>query len=293
MYTPHLSRGRSRPRVAALIAAFAGVAVTACATDQPAPDAEAPAEVATAPTVIDVSAGDFFYTMADTLPAGAVTLQLATTGQEMHHLELVKLADGKTAEDLFREMQGDAPPAWAELVGGPNAPIPNATTSRVTLDLTPGTYVALCVIPSPDGVPHVAKGMSKTIVVTPTDGNAALPTPTVKMTLVDYDFVMDTPITAGSQVIEVTTAMGQPHEVFIAKLAPGATAMQLVEWTAKMEGPPPGAPMGGTVGLSQGRTNYVHADFEPGEYALLCFLPDAKDGKPHFMHGMIKQITVM
>jgi hypothetical protein len=69
--------------------------------------------------------------------------------------------------------------------------------------------------------------------------------------------------------------------------------MQLVEWTAKQEGPPPGAPMGGTVGLSGGHTNYVHADFEPGEYALICFLPDAKDGKPHFMHGMVKQFSVM
>ena len=51
--------------------------------------------------------------------------------------------------------------------------------------------------------------------------------------------------------------------------------------------------MGGTVGLSQGRTNYVHVDLEPAEYALLCFLPDAKDGKPHVLHGMLKQVTVM
>jgi len=24
----------------------------------------------------------------------------------------------------------------------------------------------------------------------------------------------------------------------------------------------------------------------------LCFWPDAKDGKPHLVHGMVKQITV-
>jgi hypothetical protein len=271
----------------------------ACGGNAPADEAltadaqMAEAQSSVAPAIIDVSAGDFFFTLADTIAAGAVTLQLATAGEELHHLQLVRLAEGKTAEDLFREMQGDMPPAWAELVGGPNAPIPNATTSRVTLDLQPGTYVALCVIPSPDGVPHVAKGMSKTVVVTPAAGGAVLPTPTVKMSLVDYDFVMDTPLTAGSHVIEVSTATGQPHEVVIAKLAPGATAMQMVEWVAKMDGPPPGAPMGGTVGLGQGLTNYVHVDLEPGEYALLCFLPDAKDGKPHVQHGMMKQITVM
>lgn len=290
--SPQRHRPCRRTRFASLFA-FAALG-TACSGDAPADSAlTAEAQTAIAPAVIDVSAGDFFYTMADTIAAGAVTLQLATTGEELHHLQLVRLAEGKTAEDLFREMQGDMPPAWAELVGGPNAPIPNATMSRVTLDLSAGTYVALCVIPSPDGVPHVAKGMSKTVVVTPSAGGAALPAPTVRMSLVDYDFLMDTPLTAGSHVIEVSTAPGQPHEVVIAKLAPGATAMQMVEWVEKMDGPPPGAPMGGTVGLSQGLTNYVHVDLEPGEYALLCFLPDAKDGKPHVLHGMMKQITVM
>jgi hypothetical protein len=30
-----------------------------------------------------------------------------------------------------------------------------------------------------------------------------------------------------------------------------------------------------------------------GGAALLCCLPDANDGKPHVMHGMMKQVTVM
>ena len=248
---------------------------------------------ASAPTVIDVSAGDYFYTMADTITAGAVTLQLATVGQELHHLQLIRLADGKTMEDLFVEMQGEVPPAWAELVGGPNAPIPNATTSRVTLQLDAGTYVALCIIPSPDGVLHVAKGMSKAVVVRPGDHGAPLPTPTAKMTLVDYDFVLDAPLTAGAHVIEVNTAMGQPHEVVIVRLNPGVSVSQFASWVESMAGPPPGAPMGGTVGLAHGRTNYVHVDLEPGEYGLMCFFPDAKDGRPHVAHGMLKQITVM
>jgi hypothetical protein len=37
---------------------------------------------------------------------------------------------------------------------------------------------------------------------------------------------------------------------------------------------------------------FITADFTPGEYALICFLPDAKDGKPHFAHGMIQQIHI-
>jgi len=34
------------------------------------------------------------------------------------------------------------------------------------------------------------------------------------------------------------------------------------------------------------------ADFAPGNYALVCFIPDSKDGKPHYAHGMTKQFNV-
>jgi hypothetical protein len=36
----------------------------------------------------------------------------------------------------------------------------------------------------------------------------------------------------------------------------------------------------------------IDVTFIPGQYALLCFVPDMKDGKPHFAHGMAKLIEV-
>jgi len=245
------------------------------------------------PQVIDVTAGDYIYTVADTISSGATTFRLSTTGQEMHHLQLVRLDDGHTLDELIGSLQG-APPVWAQFIGGPNAPAPNAGTASVTVNLAPGNYALLCLIPSPgDGTPHVAKGMSKTLVVTPSDGVAALPAVTARMTLTDFDFVLDAPLKSGVQVIEVQNSAEQQHEVLIARLAPGATAADLLQWIEKPEGPPPGEPMGGTVGLSSGMTNYVHTDFPAGEYALICFIPDAADGRPHYAHGMIKQISVM
>ena len=283
------SRRRAGLRRASLLAI--AVLSAACAEEQGEP--EVVVDAVTEPPVIEVGAGDYFYEMADTISAGVITLQLTTSGQELHHLQLVKLAEGKTAEDLFAEMRGDAAPAWATLVGGPNAPVPVAASSRVTLPLEAGNYVALCLIPSPDGTLHVAKGMSKAIVVAPGSPTASAPTANVKMQLNDYDFVLDQPLKAGRSVLEVTNTTAQPHEVFIARLEPGKTPMDLVAWIGKPEGPPPGTPMGGTVGISQGYTNFVHLDLEPGEYGLFCFLPDAGDGRPHFLHGMIRQITVL
>jgi uncharacterized cupredoxin-like copper-binding protein len=51
-------------------------------------------------------------------------------------------------------------------------------------------------------------------------------------------------------------------------------------------------PAGGVVGLAPGEENLLTVDLAPGEYALYCFVPDAKDGKEHVEHGMFKQITV-
>lgn len=33
-------------------------------------------------------------------------------------------------------------------------------------------------------------------------------------------------------------------------------------------------------------------NFEVGDYALICIVPDAADGRPHEMHGMVRTIHV-
>jgi hypothetical protein len=50
--------------------------------------------------------------------------------------------------------------------------------------------------------------------------------------------------------------------------------------------------IGGVTGLAQGVSNVITVDFEPGDYALLCFVPDAGDGQPHVAHGMVKQFRI-
>ncbi len=281
------------PRRALLLVAST-LTLLACGGNDTAADVAADSSATAAtPNVVDISAGDYFYTMADTLLSGATTFRLTTNGQEMHHVQLIRIPDDKGLEDVMAGMQGPVPPEWIEFLGGPNAPVPMTGTSTVTLDLQPGKHVALCLIPSPDGTPHVAKGMSKTFVVAANPASAPLPAATITMNLTDYDFTLSAPLTAGTHVMQVTNTAEQDHEVFIAKLAPGATAEQLLGWIEKSEGPPPGEAMGGTVSMRKGASNLVHLDLAPGEYALYCFVPDAKDGKPHFAHGMMKQISVM
>lgn len=249
-------------------------------------------ENAPAPNVVTVTASDFAFEAPASIPAGLTTLRLVNRGPELHHLQLVRIAAGHSYEELVAGMKHDGPPPpWVSFVGGPNTPVPGGEATA-TLDLAAGSYALLCFIPSADGVPHMMKGMVKPLTVTPAGTSARAAKLDARMTLRDYSYEISPALTAGRRTLRVDNAAAQPHEVIVVRLSPGKSAAEMVAWIANMQGPPPGAPIGGTTLLSQGASNDVTADFAPGEYALICMAPDAKDGKPHVMHGMVRQITV-
>jgi hypothetical protein len=247
--------------------------------------------------VVTITAKDYAFEAPDSVEAGYVTVRLLSRGTELHHVQMIRLDEGHTLKDLFEAMKdpGAKPPAWMVEVGGPNAPVPGGE-SAAALTLVPSRYALLCFIPSPDGMPHVMKGMAKEIVVTPARAKVAakpVKAPAATVTLGDYDFTLSQPLVAGEQTLRLVNAAAQHHEMFIAALAPGKKAIDLARWAEKPEGPPPGMPIGGVTGMGKGEFNDIALTLEPGEYALICFLPDFKDGKPHFVYGMIKQVTVL
>lgn len=250
-----------------------------------------------APRIVTVKTMDYAFEAPASIPAGPTTFRIVNAGKEMHHVWLVKLEQGKTVADYMQAMQalakGEAPPpAWAIDMGGPQMGMPGALADG-TVNLEAGSYVVVCHIPGADGVPHSAKGMYKALTVTPNPTPAAEPKADVTMTLRDYDFAFSAPLTAGRHTVRIVNEAEQFHEAVIFRLQPGKTAAQALAWIEKgMQGPPPMEMVGGATGLAKGRGMQFTADFTPGDYALLCFLPDKKDGKPHVAHGMIKQITV-
>ncbi len=70
------------------------------------------------------------------------------------------------------------------------------------------------------------------------------------------------------------------------------TPMDFARWVEKQTGPAPGTPSGGVSTIMPGTHAFVEVDLPAGEYGLICFIPDRKDGKPHFVHGMVKQTKV-
>jgi uncharacterized cupredoxin-like copper-binding protein len=270
-------------RVRCFAGALVAAALTGCKSER----------ASSVPSTVTVTARDFAFDAPATLPAGATTFHLVNQGKDLHHAQIIKLEEGKTLDDVKRTLKNhEPPPAWVRFVGGPNAP---GQKSEATSVLEPGHYAYLCFIFGPDGVIHATKGMIREFEVTqPSPGTSTeLPPADLTIKLVDYDFEPSEPLTPGRKTILVENAGPQPHELALLKLAPGKKVEDFAVWAETgMKGPPPAEPVGGVVFLDQGAKATFTADLTAGEYGLMCFVPDVKDGKPHLAHGMMKTIKV-
>jgi len=263
------------------------VALAACAR---------PAATPAGPRVVAIVATDYAFAAPDTIPAGLTTFKMLNQGREPHQA-VVMGASGKTWDEIRTAMMAPGPIApWLSLPGGPGV-VAGGDSSNATARLEPGNYFIVCFIPSPDGLVHVMKGMVRRLVVAPAPLTAspppAEPQADVVATLSDYAFTLSRPLTAGTHTIRVENTGPQLHELTIEQVVPGKTLPDVQRWIAGgMKGEPPTRPVGGFEGPDVGKTGWFTITLAPGKYLLTCYVPDAKDGKPHVVHGMVQEITV-
>jgi hypothetical protein len=277
--------------VAGAVLLLAGL--VSCRSEKPAPATADAAAAAPAPTMLTITATDFAFELPAQVPAGVVTIHLVNNGKEFHQAQLIRLEDGKTMADFGEAMkQKGPPPTWIKFVGGPNAAVPGGSVDG-SVALAQGNYVVLCFIPSPDMKSHVSKGMIRPFEVTAQAGAADhLSGATDTLTVTEYSFTQTPTLTPGHHTILVRNTGAQDHEVLLVKLPPGVTIEAFAKWTDTMKGEPPGMPMGGVTAIGSGESADFTVDLTAGDYAFICFVPDAKDGKPHFVHGMVTQFKV-
>jgi|KBSSwiStaDraftv2_1062776.scaffolds.fasta_scaffold136890_2 uncharacterized cupredoxin-like copper-binding protein len=263
------------------------IVLAGCAKTEPPAEQAAAAPAPAAPNMVHVRATEYAFQAPDTLPSGVTTFHLMNEGKETHHVVLVKMSFA----DFQKVNPAGPPPPDLVVLGGPNAAPPGGT-AEATVDLPPGSYTIICLIPAADGMPHMTKGMARALEVTQGASTAAMPAADITVKLSDYSFDITGPLTAGRHVIRVEDAGPQMHELVFVKLEAGKTVQQMAQWLEKPAGPPPGALVNGASPMTLGVANTTVVDLAAGDYGMICFVPDAKDGKPHIAHGMVKQITV-
>ncbi len=108
---------------------------------------------------------DFSFTLPTEIEAGKQTWKIIDAGDEPHELNLMKLADGKSAQDVMEWLHSPSGPPPFASAGGLQG-IDPGEAGYLRLDLTPGNYVAICHIPEPNsGQPHRDLGMIQTFAV--------------------------------------------------------------------------------------------------------------------------------
>lgn len=114
------------------------------------------------PSMQSINMVDFAYVGPDQWTRGAQFLRIENTGQQDHQLRLARLRDGAT---LQAWMTADDPATVATVVAG-MARVGPGEVAYLPVDLTPGAYVAYCLVPDAKSrQPHVELGMLRQILV--------------------------------------------------------------------------------------------------------------------------------
>ncbi len=251
---------------------------------------------------VNLIATEYEFEMEATTVGGFNRLVMDNQGMEDHHAILFRINDDATMDD-FQEalMSGDIGSLLevSSAYGGPN--VGPGGTSSVIAFLDPGMYMAVCVVPDEDGIPHVAHGMIAPLEVTDVESDLEAPETTGTISLVDMDFVgLPETVDAGDHVWEISNDGAQLHEIAVLRLADGLTVDDVfglltdepTEAIAAVQGPP-FVSIGGTAPKSQFAVNYLEISLEAGTHVAICFIPDIETGMPHFLMGMIAQFEVV
>jgi len=224
---------------------------------------------------------------------GIHRVTLVNHGRDVHHLVIARLTDSLDAQHAFQLLVENRPaPPDVHDVGGPNATEPGDSSFAWVL-LEPGRYMISCFIQAPDGTLHVMKGMFGQIDVDGEPLAASPPAGALRITAREYALEPSRRLRAGTTTIEFVNAGTQEHDLQFVRLAPHVEASRV---GARVEGDTTALRgshfVGGISGVGPGRRAWTRVTLTPGRYAMLCFVPDERDGTLHFRHGMLREFEV-
>jgi plastocyanin len=249
-------------------------------------------------TKLEFTAVDYAFISPDTVSGGLVEISYRNTGKEPHFAAFAKVAEGRTFDDVKAALTAppsDAPPSgpppFTEFAGMPTADA--GRTGNMTFHLPAGEYALFCAIASPDGVPHMAKGMLKKLEVT--EGPVGpLPDDIGHFSAADFAIgglgVVGPKLVAGDNVVRFHNQGRQLHEINLVELPEGKTVEDLKTWAAAEQGPPPARFLSGAA-VGPGEDATTTLTLETGKtYAFVCMIPDSLgDFAPHIIKGMFTE----
>lgn len=261
---------------------------------QARPAAPRPAGTQGAELVIVVT--DKQFDAPSEVDAGLVNVRLFNRSSGPQHFTILKVDRLDRVSSISEYLKsGDWNVPWINRMGGPESTPPGGVSS-VSMVLEPGRYVIaqLPVNPTPGAALILGEVEELAVSRRPgaTAGATTLPAADIMLTLFEWNFTLEGPLTAGRRTIRVENKGQFEHQVSIVRLLPGRGFDQAVKWSENPSGPPPFEGVGGTTNLARNRSVNVTVDLIPGDYALLCTTWNPLSRRLHSQHGMVKQFRV-
>jgi hypothetical protein len=258
-----------------------------------------------APPVVDVTMMDYAFQAPDSIRSGWTTLRLNNeTAEEIHEIDLSRLPEGVTYADFEKTI-----PVWSritervqagELVGpgevykaaGPMLPdwardaqeisgrglVSPGRIAEKTVYLEPGTYAMYCFVKAPDGRAHLAKGMSRRLVVSGDSTGASEPEADVEVTVGSGAVDQEGALSPGTNTISARfEEESKGYQTIHLTRVEDDTDLEAVgrwlNWYAEdgLMAPAPAEFLGGATVLSEGPKRdvayFTVKDLKPGRYA--------------------------
>jgi hypothetical protein len=285
-----------RPCLLAGTALAAACALAACGSDKKSSDSSK-----AQPVSFTVSQTGKKYSMdgPSSVNGGLVKVTLKNTVKGAADAQLVRVEGNHTEAQMLdvvaSDKEGAPTPEWIRGGGGP-AGVKTGTSSSSTLVLPAGTYYVLDDQDGPGGKTAARLGAVAKFTVKGGDSKAKLPSAPATIDAKEYSFTTSG-LKPGANTVAFHNTGKELHHAQLFPLAKGADLNGVRKFLAsqgKSGGPPPidfNAGTGTTV-LDGGNSEVTNLQLKKGKYALLCFVSDRKGGPPHFMKGMLDEVTV-
>ena len=289
---------RTSVRVGLAAATAAALAAAGMVGAQAAPHRPAATQGAVLKGVIEN--GKLTVTGDTTFPAGRVALTLKAVDKESL-ISIVNLHPGYTFKDArddirtFGQSFGKNGPSKQGLKAFHR--VLNHTTQFGGIDVDAGkTRHATLVVPQLPGTTVIFNDSGnlpkqKTVLnVGSAVGPQSLPTADAKVVAkTSRRFGGDDVLPANGIIRFKNASTESPHFLFMQHVKEGTTRKQVID-SLQSDGQPDFVRKGtaGSDAISEGHSMNLSVNVPAGEYALMCFFPDPKDGTPHAFMGMVK-----
>lgn len=241
-----------------------------------------PLGVSAAPTAsYTIEMNDSGFVVADELAGGVVTLTFTNAGATPGIPIFTRLKDGETPESFAAA--GPAALALIENLATVGF-LPPGMSDSLIVDLKPGTWLVM------DQINPATPPVFTTVVAGAGDGTE-VPTDAPVIGMYNFAFTgIATTQTPGKVTWKMENKGTQPHEVALYQIETGVTPETFL---ASFDGnsPPAGIPFG-TAATTPGDAIWKEFNLTPGNYIVVCFIPDEESGAPHAQLGMMTTFTV-